>query len=138
MKTHMFLCSSCIKGLKFNDDQVKEVVHFGDIGDQKEYKCYVCSQIKVNTEGIYLSKEKVAEILEKVLDNMDSMHKKVKEGILTCSNCAKDHQTTEKTILCNCGNVINSKEEIKKFKLGMVKRLAYRTLISSIKKGGFL
>jgi len=134
----MFLCSSCIKGLKFGDDQVKEVVHFGDIADQKEYKCYVCSQIKESTEGLYLSKEKVAEILEKVLDQMDSMHKKVKGGIFTCSVCAKEHLSKENKILCNCGNMINAKEEIGRYKLGMVKRLAYKTLIASIKKGGFL
>lgn len=138
MKSHMFLCNSCIKGLNFNDEQIKQVVHFSEITDKAQFKCYTCSGIKNRDEGLYLTNEKVAEILQTVLDKMDSEHQKIKNGIITCRNCGKEHENKESHIKCSCGNEIKVKEEIKMFKLGMVKRVAYKVLISSVRKGGLL
>ena len=136
--SHMFLCSSCIKGLKFSDDQVEEVVHFSDEKQQEHYKCYICSQQKGKDEGVYLKASKIAEILEKVLDQMDAMSKKVKEGIITCPVCGKEHVNPGPVFDCGCNTRVNTKDEFQRYKLSFVKRTAFRVLIHSIKKGGML
>ena len=136
--SHMFLCNSCIKGLKFSDEQIKEVVNFSEITDKAQFKCYVCSAQKNRDEGLYLTNEKIAEILQTVLDKMDAEHQKIKNNIITCRNCGKEHNSTESIIVCSCGNEVKVKEEIKMFKLGMVKRIAYKVLINSVRKGGLL
>jgi hypothetical protein len=133
----IFICDSCLKAMNLDRDQIEAVKGYGDAPANRDlFRCHVCNQQFNLQQGVFILPNKMADLIETSVSKIDEMYQKIRGGRVTCAACGTEQPFNDQSkITCiNCNANIILKDEIKKYKLGFVKKTAMGIYIRSLRK----
>lgn len=98
-------------------------------------KCFITGKWYDPEDGIFFSKDLMADGLQKNLDSADALDQEFKGGIIRCSSCGKKFKYSSKNVECPyCGNKMNTKKYYKSIHLPHTKKVAFKLYIKYLRK----
>jgi len=133
----IFICDSCLRNMNLDKDQIDAVKGYGDAPKDKDlFKCHVCNQQFNLDQGVFILPNKMADLIETSVNKIDETYQKLRNGMVVCTLCGKEqnYNNQDKINCAQCNAEIVIKKEIKKYKLGFIKKTAMNVYIKSLRK----
>jgi diphthamide synthase (EF-2-diphthine--ammonia ligase) len=137
LKQGIFISDSAREQLKLNlsfeqFEGLKDEVNKGD--PDEKYQCFITEKWFKRSEGLFLTKEMVADSIQKVIDTAEEREKDLKVHMVRlCFKCGTEyHASVSECPHCHTANSL--KDYKKQVIMPYTKKLALKLFVNSLRK----
>lgn len=133
----IFICDDCRVKLKVNIDEATFNAMKDEINKKPtdiQCRCYLCSQMKYENNGLKIGKEMMADSIQKHIEKSEELYNLYKDNKVICTACGSVIESKDKFVTCpKCNIGINTKEYGKRIKMGLSTKITLKLYVKMLR-----